>query len=90
MVNVVERDRIFTFASTTERSHPPYLLNASTPQSALKHLMEARSLKEFDLVSIFGFSDVTSGVINGKRSISRRQAEVLGDFFHVAPELFIG
>lgn len=61
----------------------------STPQSAFKHLMEARSLKEFDLVSIFGFSDVTSGVINGKRSISRRQAEVLGYFFHVAPELFI-
>ncbi|MBD1929182.1 hypothetical protein H6F74_23490 [Trichocoleus sp. FACHB-90] len=66
------------------------LLIYSTPQSALKHLMQARNLKEFDLVSIFVSSDVTSGVINGKRSISRRQAEVLGDFLNVAPELFIG
>ena len=66
------------------------LLIYLTPQSALKHLMEARNLKEFDLVSIFGALDFTSGVINGKRSISRRQAEVLGDFFHVAPELFSG
>jgi len=40
--------------------------NASTPHSILLHLMEARDLKQSDLVGILGSKGVTSEVINGK------------------------
>lgn len=66
-----------------------YQLHGSTPQSILQHLMEARSLKQSDLVGILGSKGVTSEVVNGKRSISKAQAKALGEFFHVSPELFI-
>ncbi len=51
-----------------------YQLNASKPQSILQHLMEARGLKQSDLVDILGSSGVISEVINGKRDISKAQA----------------
>lgn len=66
-----------------------YQLNASTPHSILLHLMEARDLKQSDLVGILGSSGVTSELINGKRSISKAQAKALGEFFHVSPALFL-
>lgn len=66
-----------------------YQLNASTPYSILLHLMEARDLKQSDLVGILGSKGVTSEVINGKRSISKAQAKALGEFFHVSPALFL-
>ncbi len=65
-----------------------YQLNASTPLSRLQHLMEARELKQSDLVGILGSSGVVSEVINGKRDISKAQAKALGEFFHVPPTLF--
>ncbi|NJR75472.1 MAG: transcriptional regulator, partial [Scytonema sp. CRU_2_7] len=30
-----------------------------------------------------------SEIINGKRGISKAQAKVLGEFFHISPRLFI-
>jgi HTH-type transcriptional regulator/antitoxin HigA len=66
-----------------------YQLNASTPQSILSHLMEARDLKQEDLIGVIGSRGVVSEVVNGKRSISKSQAKALGEFFHVSPELFI-
>ena len=66
-----------------------YQLNASTPHSILLHLMEARDLKQSDLVGVLGSKGVTSEVINGKRSISKAQAKALGEFFHVSHTLFL-
>jgi HTH-type transcriptional regulator / antitoxin HigA len=66
-----------------------YTMGDSTPHSLLLHLMEARGLKQADLVGILGSSGVTSEVINGKREISKAQAKALGDFFKVEPGLFI-
>ena len=66
-----------------------YQLNASTPLSILLHLMEARDLKQSDLVGILGSKGVTSEVINGKRSFSKAQAKALGEFFHISPALFL-
>ena len=66
-----------------------YQLNASTPHSILLHLMEARNLKQSDLVGILGSKGVTSEVINGKRGISKAMALALGEFFHVSPALFL-
>ena len=66
-----------------------YQLNASTPHSILLHLMEARDLKQADLVGILGSKGVTSEVINGKRNISKAMALALGEFLHVSPALFL-
>jgi HTH-type transcriptional regulator / antitoxin HigA len=62
--------------------------NAS-PLEVLQHLMEARDLKQRDLLSVFGSKGVTSEVVNGKRSISKTHAKALAQFFGVSTELFI-
>jgi HTH-type transcriptional regulator / antitoxin HigA len=66
-----------------------YPMGDSSSHSLLLHLMEARGLKQADLVGILGSSGVTSEVVNGKREISKAQAKDLGDFFKVEPGLFI-
>jgi HTH-type transcriptional regulator / antitoxin HigA len=76
-----------TLVENYEREHYP-MPNAS-PHEVLAHLMEARKLKQIDLVGILGSKGVVSEVVNGKRGISKAQAKALGEFFHVSPELFI-
>jgi HTH-type transcriptional regulator / antitoxin HigA len=66
-----------------------YQLNVSTPRSRLKHLMEARSLKQADLVEILDSSEIVTKIINGELEITKEQAEALGKFFHVDVSLFI-
>ncbi|WP_250124952.1 helix-turn-helix domain-containing protein [Chroococcidiopsis sp. CCMEE 29] len=66
-----------------------YQLNAATPQSILLHLMEARGVRQEDLIGVIGSRGVVSEVVNGKRSISKAQAKALAEFFHVSAELFI-
>jgi HTH-type transcriptional regulator / antitoxin HigA len=55
----------------------------------LLHLMEARSMKQEELVGVIGSRGVVSEIVNGKRYISKAQAKVLGELFHVSPSLFI-
>lgn len=61
----------------------------SSPQNILLHLMDARELKQSDLVGVIGSKGIVSEIVNGKRSISKAQAKALGEFFHVSPALFI-
>jgi HTH-type transcriptional regulator / antitoxin HigA len=68
------------------KNHP---MGKSSPHLILQHLMEAREIQRCDLVGIIGSKSVASEIVNGKSSISKAQAKVLGDFFHVSPELFI-
>ncbi len=70
-----------------ERRH--YAMGESTPAETLQFLMEQCSLRQRDLVPLFGSSGIASEVINGKRTISKRQAKALAEFFHVSPEVFI-
>lgn len=60
-----------------------------TPLEVLRHLMDARDLKQSDLLEVFGSKGVASEVINGKRSISKTQAKALAKFFNVPVDLFI-
>lgn len=64
-------------------------MEPSSPQNILLHLMDARELKQSDLVDVIGSKGIVSEVVNGKRSISKAQAKALGEFFHVSPALFI-
>ena len=66
-----------------------YQINASTPQSRLIHLMEAKSLEPADLIEILGTMEMVTELINGQLEITKKQAEALGKFFHVNPGLFL-
>lgn len=66
-----------------------YQINASTPQSRLLHLMDARSLEAADLVEILWSSEAVVDVICDRLEITKQQAEALGKFFHVDPGLFL-
>lgn len=66
-----------------------YQPREATPLEVLRHLMEARDLKQSDLMEVFGSKGIASEVINGKRSISKTQAKALAKFFGVSADLFI-
>ena len=78
---------LVTLIEKFEEEHYP--LPERDPRSMLLHLMEARDLKQEDLIGVIGSRGVVSEVVNGKRGISKTQAKALGEFFHVSPELFI-
>lgn len=87
-----EQDRVLQLlvALIEQFEEKHYQLNASTPHSLLLHLMEARNLKQADLVGVVSASrGIISEVVNGKRQITKNQAKKLGEFFSVDPGLFI-
>ncbi|MGI2908084.1 helix-turn-helix domain-containing protein [Tolypothrix sp. VBCCA 56010] len=72
-----------------EYENKNYSMGESSPHEILQHLIEAREIKQSDLVVIIGSEEVVSEILNGKRAITKAQAKALGEFFHVSPELFI-
>jgi HTH-type transcriptional regulator / antitoxin HigA len=66
-----------------------YLVPNVEPDRMLLHLMEARNMKQEELVGVIGSRGVVSEIVNGKRLISKAQAKALGQMFHVSPSLFI-
>lgn len=67
-----------------------YASDKSEPHEILQHIMEAKGIRQADLIDIMkSSSGVVSEVVNGKRAISKAQAKALGDYFHVSPSLFI-
>ncbi|HKT47003.1 MAG TPA: helix-turn-helix domain-containing protein [Candidatus Acidoferrales bacterium] len=69
-----------------DRSYP---IPKAGPHQVLRHLIEARNLKQRDLCGVLGSKGVTSEIVRGKRSISKTQAKKLAAFFHVSADLFI-
>ena len=78
---------LVTLIEEFENKHYP--LEPSSPHAMLEHLMDARGIKQSDLVGIIGSKGVVSEVMNRKRAISKAQAKALGEFFNVSPALFI-
>jgi HTH-type transcriptional regulator / antitoxin HigA len=66
-----------------------YPLGHANPLDALRELMEARKVRQRDLIPVFGASSVISDVLAGKRGISKTHARKLAEFFHVPGTLFI-
>ena len=66
-----------------------YSIKKTPPHIILQELMEARGLRQRDLLHIFRSRGIASEVVSGQRAISKRQARSLGGFFHVSPELFL-
>jgi len=65
-----------------------YALNASTPVSMLRFLMDQHDLKQKDLLDVFGTESAISQVLGGKREFSREHIRRLAKRFDVSPELF--
>jgi HTH-type transcriptional regulator / antitoxin HigA len=62
----------------------------TAPHLLLQHLMEARGMKQIDLVGILSPSrGLVSSIVNGKRAISKSQAKKLGELFNISPSAFI-
>jgi HTH-type transcriptional regulator / antitoxin HigA len=78
---------LITLIEKFETEHYP--IPVSTPLEMLKHFMEARNLKQENLVGIIGSRGVVSEVVNGKRNISKAQASSLSQLFYVDVGLFI-
>ena len=66
-----------------------YALRASSPVDVLAELMTANSLKQKDLVDIFGTPSIVSEVLHGKRQFTTEHIRRLSRRFHVSPEVFI-
>ncbi|MBE9249086.1 transcriptional regulator [Dolichospermum sp. LEGE 00240] len=78
---------LVTLIEEFETKHYP--IEPSSPHAMLEHLMDARGIKQSDLVGIIGSKGVVSEIVNRKRAISKAQAKALGEFFNVSPALFI-
>ena len=62
----------------------------TSPHELLQFLMDARGIKQVDLVGVLSDSSgLVSSIVNGKRAVSKAQARKLGDFFNIEPSVFI-
>jgi HTH-type transcriptional regulator/antitoxin HigA len=65
-----------------------YELPKSSPLGAVQFLMEQHSLKQKDLVDVFGTPSIVSEVLSGKRELNKDHIKRLSARFHVSPEVF--
>lgn len=65
-----------------------YALKPSDPVSVLRELILANSLKQKDLLDIFGTPSIVSEILHGKRQLTTEHIRRLSRRFHVSPEVF--
>jgi len=66
-----------------------YALKPAKPVEILNELIEANSLKQKDLVDVFGTPSIVSEVLSGKRGLTIEHIKRLSRRFHVSPEVFL-
>lgn len=66
-----------------------YKPESPSPREALIEMMDMNSLRQADIVHIFGSRGITSEVISGKREISKANAKALAKFFNTSTDLFL-
>jgi HTH-type transcriptional regulator/antitoxin HigA len=66
-----------------------YTLKVAKPIDILVELMEANSLKQKDLVDVFGTPSIVSEVLNGKRGLTIEHIKKLSRRFRVSVESFL-
>ena len=65
-----------------------YALRPAGPIEILHELIEENSLKQKDLVDVFGTPSIVSEVLKGKRGLTVEHIRKLSRRFHVSPEVF--
>jgi HTH-type transcriptional regulator / antitoxin HigA len=66
-----------------------YTLPRATPVEAIRFLMSQHSLKQKDLLDIFGNASVTSEVLSGKRELSKEHIRRLADRFSIPADMLL-
>lgn len=79
-------DLVGDLISKYELEH--YTIEAAEPNDVLRHLIEARGLKQEDLSTVVHQSNLSS-ILSGKRKISAALAGRLGKFFGISPAVFV-
>lgn len=77
---------LMTLIEAYEQEHHP--VPDASPLEVLRALMEANSLRQRDLVPIFGSEGIISEVLHGKRNLSKTHIRKLSARFHVSPAVF--
>ena len=65
-----------------------YELPRAKPVEVLRFLMEQHSLKQKDLVNVFGARSIVSEVLSGKRKLNKQHIARLSERFHVSADVF--
>lgn len=65
-----------------------YQLPCAKPLEVLRFLMEQHSLKQKNLLDVFGTPSIVSEVLSGKRELNKDHIRRLSRRFGVSPELF--
>ena len=65
-----------------------YALKPAKPIEILSELMGANSLKQKDLVDVFGTPSIVSEVLNEKRGLTIEHMKKLSRRFNISPEVF--
>lgn len=65
-----------------------YQLPRAKPLGILRFLMDQHSLKQKDLVDVFGTPSIVSEVLSGKRELNKEHIKRLSERFHVSPGVF--
>ena len=60
----------------------------ASPVEVLRALMDANSLRQRDLVSIFGSESIVSEILHKKRDLNKSHIEKLSKRFRVSPAVF--
>ena len=66
-----------------------YALPKASPTEAIGFLMDQHSLKQKDLLDIFGNASVTSEVLSGKRELSKEHIRRLCDRFSISADMLL-
>lgn len=61
----------------------------ASAREVLIEIMNARGLKQKDLIEVFGSKSRVSEAVSGKREFSKAQSKALARFLNVSAELFI-
>ena len=70
-----------------ETEHYPIPEASST--EVLHHILEASNTRPVDLVGLLGTEEIISEIVNGTRTMSKAEAQILANRFKVSPRLFI-
>lgn len=77
---------LMTLIEAYEEEH--HSIPDASPLEILRTLMDANSLRQKDLVPIFGSESIVSEILHRKRELNRTHIERLSKRFHVSPAVF--
>ena len=66
-----------------------YPLPKVSPNKILRHILEASGTRLEDLLGTLGSNRAVTEIVQGKRTISPTQAQILASLFKVSPDLFL-